>query len=225
MIKTNILNYLQEHQILINIFDFALGFTCGFVTVIYHKNIIAAVIEYFKQKNETKPKIKFICKITDTPLFDEYFPKFKNQSAPRTQPYWEFSENLIKIDIDTPIDVPISFENLLSDIDLPLFESFGKIYVYIHYNNFINIYLPESTIDLLDFEPKETELSLKYKNIIYAAFTTNDNTIYITSYLKSFFNNTIELTPELLSINHPNVNSLKIVNKEFNVIFNLHETI
>ena len=215
-----------------NVLNFCSGFIIGFASVWYHKVIIKFIAKLFINKQKNEPTIKFICKITNIPIFNEYFPKFRNLSAPRTQPYWDFFENknLIKININTPINTPILFENLLSDLDIPLFESFGKIYVYVHYKNLINIYLPESTIDLLDFEPKETELSIKYKNIIYAAFINDKTADYKTSYLKSFFNNTIELTPELLLFdynedNQDNVKSLKIVNKDFTQNLSLHEII
>ena len=212
-----------------NILNFCSGFIIGFASVWYHKSIINGIVSLTISKKKNEPTIKFICKITNNTLFNEYFPKFRNQSAPRTQPYWDFIENkgIIKINVFKTINAPILFENLLKDLDLPLFESFGKIYVYIHYKNLINIYLPESTIDLSDFEPKETELSIKYQNIIYATVISDKKTEYITNYLKSFFNNTIELTPELLLLDYDqdNITSLKIVNKSNNFIFNLYETI
>ena len=230
MIKNHfLLNFLQERKFFVNIFDFCSGFACGVVTVIYHKNIIEKFIEYFKPKNENKLQIDFICKITNTPLFDELFPKFTNKSAPRTQPYWDFYENteIIKINIDTPMNFSISFESLLSELDLPLFKSFGKIYVYIHYKNKTIVYLPESIIDLSNFDTKETELSKKYKNVVVAVFKNENSSVYVTSYLKSFLNNTIEITPEILLLNRPHLEatSLQIINNNEICNFNLTDSI
>ena len=208
---------------------FLSGFTLGIFTNFYYKQILNFILYCKKPKpKQNSFKIDFICKITDKQLFDEYFPKFRNKSAPRTQPYWDYNEklNLIKFEINKKIDNPISFEYLLEDIDLPLFESFGKIYLFIHYNNFINIYLPESTISLSDFDKNETELSKKYNNLICATFKCKPCDFYITNYLKSFFNNTIDLTPELLLFGYDkniNCSNLVLINKYENLSFNLNE--
>ena len=210
---------------------YSLGFVNGLIF-----GLTFGVTFWFLNLSSPKPKpsfkIYFLCKITNNKLFDEYFPKFMNASAPRTQPYWEYTKNLIKFEIESDFfKEPTSFETLLEDIDIPLFESFGEIYIYIHYNNLINIYLPESIINLSDFEIGETELSKKYSNLICASIDyTNGKSIYITKHLKSFFNNTIELTPELLTFGLNKTKSLEfsnlqIINKNENLNFSLNEKI
>jgi len=224
-----------------NICLFLSGFALGVFSNLFANLFTNLFTNYFKQilnliYNKSKPKTKskflkinFICKITDKQLFDEYFPKFRNKSAPRTQPYWNYNEGVIKFEIDKQIDNPISFEYLLEDLDLPLFESFGKIYLFIDYNNLINIYLPESTINLTDFDKRETELSKKYNNLICATFKCKTSDIYITSYFKKFFNNTIDLTPELLLLgydkNIKQFNNLILIDKYENFSFKLNEKI
>ena len=130
----------------------------------------------FYKKKISKPfvtKTFLICKITDVDVFKELFPVLKNKNASRVQPMWDYYENkkVIKITLDTPfIDEYISYSEFLnvldSEYDIPLFESFSKLYIYVHYtiNNkeYINVYSENSHINILDFNSKETELSKKY---------------------------------------------------------------
>ena len=96
--------------------------------------------------------ISFVCKITDTYLFNEHFPNYDN--IQKVQPGWTYLplKGIIKINLEI-VDY---FNNLdffdytfddffniikngeyLIDIDIELFKTFGNVYIYIEYNNLV----------------------------------------------------------------------------------------
>ena len=181
--------------------------------------------------NNLTPYAYLICKITDFDKFNEYFPKLKTKY--RTQPMWEYFNGVIKIELKVQDLSNCNIDDLCWDLDIPFFKSFSELFIYIHYNNFINVYPSTSIIDKLDFELNETELSKKYSNLICATINTETHNIcavkpiYITKYFKKYLNNKIPLTVEMLMLNYyGNINvNLQIVNgKNINTIY-LNETI
>ena len=131
-------------------------------------------------------KIILICKINDDDLFNGYFPEFENVMS-RVQPMWEYSQEkkCIKIKLEDTILTNCLVEQFLDtlDLDIPFFESFCDLYLYIDYTinskRYINVYQKGSTINLDDFKLHETELMVKYKFLLYAIV---NKSIYITRY-------------------------------------------
>ena len=230
--------------------DFINGFINGIITGILlkdnvsfvFKNIFINCIKLYHTFKSTNIKNKdnegrfvpyafLICKITDFDKFNEYFPKLKTKY--RTQPMWEYYKGVIKIELPIfNLSESIKFDDLCSDLDIPFFKSFSELFIYVHYNNFINVYTNESVIDKLDFELNETELSKKYSSLICATINTKNNSIYITKYFKKFLNNKIPLTVEMLILNYDKIDTtcafnvnLQIVNGKNIYTIYLNETI
>jgi hypothetical protein len=149
-------------------------------------------------------KIILICKIIDDDLFNGYFPEFENVMS-RVQPMWEYSQekNCIKIKLEEPLLTNCLIQEFLDtlDLDIPFFESFCDLYLYIDYTinskRYINVYEKGCTINLDDFKLHETSLMTKYKNILWAIVNKN---IYITRYFKMFLNNRNPVTCEMIEL-------------------------
>jgi hypothetical protein len=184
-------------------------------------NAIHVINSMFKNKikeNENISKIDFIVKITDETLFEEIFHG-------KLQPGWKYFSNkkILKIElpedildfINTKIDTikvsdlfelkEIEEEHLIS-LDVPLFESFGKIYLYFTYfidsQKFINVYTPDMNISKSDFSMSYSN----YDNILCASLKYKNKIEYISNYYKLFFNNGQTLTPEILIMNNDKLN-------------------
>lgn len=183
-------------------------------------NILTKLIEIyhnlFKIKIIHETKAYLVCKIVDQDIFDEYFPDKK------VQPSWEYNNNCITIEVTPPI-LPVTYDDFLEtlDIDIPFFQDFSDIFIYIHYfvNNkeYINVYLKDNIIKKEDFELKETELSKKYSNIICATIGNK----YFTKYFKMFLNNEIPITSEMLLLHlkeNVNVNVINVITFNENII-------
>ena len=186
-------------------FHFFTGFILGF----FYRNLLNKLtVKPIKiEENESY----FICKIKDDGLFNEFFPLYRNKSASRVQPSWDFFENkkVIKIKLNNFTDT-ISFEEYVNDsgLDIPFFKAFGDIYIYVNYNNLINVYLPGDIIDLEDFNVSCNYPLLVNSYVTYNKPSLQDSDIYITSaehitdYLKYFLNNKNVITPEILLLNY-----------------------
>ena len=186
--------------------------------------------------------IDFICKITDFELFNELFPN--NMGKYKVQPQWDYFDklNVIKTNLDQEL---IGYLNNLSEdnkfnlseffdlkdnlnerfisLYLPFFKKFGTYYIYINYTylgkKYINVYDSSSIIDMKDFKVGN---SGKFDGILCSNIKYNngyeENTEYISSYFKKFYNNKTPLTLELLLLNyHLNINS---ENCKLNIIKN-----
>ena len=224
-------------------------FICGFVSGVILKNKLINIltcrfvntVKLYHNFNNTK-KIKndsemfVICKISNKDLFDELFPKLNTKY--RTQPMWDYNENkkIIKIKVDTVlIDKEIHFKDFLyaTGLDIPFFETFSELYVYIHYtinnNKYINFYTSDNIINPEDFVIQETELSKKYNNLICVTLTSKEKPIYITKYFKKYLNNKNKITLENLLLNCDTVDksnvNLIVVNSKIINTFSLTETI
>jgi hypothetical protein len=161
-------------------------------------------------KKRDQPQFYVICKIIDWELFDEYFPLINNR---RVQPSWEFFEQkgVIKIELDhTIIDETISYSEFLnnSDLDIPFFETFSKIFIYVEYRSeqseFINVYQENTYIDVFDFKFHQTKSYKRYRNILHAIVKNNENLflepeeLNITDHFKKFLNNMYPVTLEMV---------------------------
>ena len=197
-----------------------------------------------------KPKMYIICKITNKDIFNEMFPKLRNNSASRVQPMWKYNDHKETIEIELDLIEEIStnkigiefMEEILSDItfteflekldvhlNIPFFQSFSELFIYIHYtidtHKYINVYSKEDVIHLSDFELKEP----KYKSLVCAIVNTQ-KPIYITKYFKMFLNNSKNVSVEMLLLHCNEVDkindcSLKIVTNTSINTLSLYETI
>ena len=176
-------------------------FTLEKVISLYHNTFKVKVYK----KNS---RIYIICKITNNFIFEENFPILKTKY--RTQPTWEFYEKkgVIKIEIDNfLINGTICYEDFLNSttLDIPFFETFSDISIYIHYtineNEYINVYKPGSFINSNDFVLEESELKKKYNDLICATIN-NNKPEYITKYFKKYLNNKNDVTFESLLLNY-----------------------
>ena len=99
-------------------------------------------------------------------------------------------------------------------LDIPFFESFGINYFYINYSinrqKFINVYSKNDIIKEDDFILNETKLKIQFKNLLCSSVkyysSSKQKNEYITNYLKLFYNNKNELTPELILYNYDQLN-------------------
>jgi hypothetical protein len=161
--------------------------------------------DYLKDPGLLK-SISFVCKITDTDLFNEHFPNYDN--IQKMQPGWTYlpSKGIIKINLEI-VDYfnnlgffDYTFDEFLNiikngeyliDIDTELFKTFGNVYIYIEYNNslnnsgLVNVYTKGDEILSTHFSKK-----VKHKN--FNAYIQNKN---CTRFVKSFLNND-SITPE-----------------------------
>ena len=158
---------------------------------------------------------------------------------------WEYYKNkkIIKIELNAQdlftfnLSESIKFDDMCLGLDIPFFKSFSELFIYVHYNNFINVYQNESVINKIDFELNETELSKKYSSLICATINNKNKSMYITNYFKKYLNNKIPLTVEMLMLNYDKIDTkghfnpcafnvnLQIVNgKNIDTIY-LNETI
>ena len=203
-------------------------------------------INYRKQINiDGINNIDFICKITDFELFNELFPN--NMGKYKVQPQWDYFDklNVIKTNLDEDlIDYLNKVTNLSEDkkftlseffdlkdnlnerfisLYLPFFKKIGTYYIYINYTHlgkkYINVYDSSSIIDMKDFKDKKID---KFDGILCSNIKYNngheENTEYISSYFKKFYNNKTPLTLELLLLNyHLNINLEKV---KLNIIKN-----
>ena len=184
--------------------------------------------------------IDFVFKITDNNSFEEYF-KNNEKNNITLQPLWDYykKKQVIKIQLDEDFinylnknEYKISFHdfiNLKNDnefyvtLDIPFFEAFGDIYLYINYriNNkkYVNVYKPSDEIHSNDF------LNIinngEADNIICSSFEYSTSAKvkfeYMTNYLKMFFNNKRHITPELLLLNYDKLD-IQVSDLKLNVI-------
>ena len=173
--------------------------------------IKSKIIKNNLPENDKIYKVNFVVKITDQPLFEEIFNgKF--------QPGWKYfnHKKVLKIEIPDKINIPNEmkvsdlFELKENDehvitLDVPLFETFGKIYLYFTYfidsQKFINVYTLDNIISKNDFVPK-----IMSKNILCASVKCKNSKIeYISNYLKLFYNNQT-ITPEMVLLNYDKLN-------------------
>jgi hypothetical protein len=164
-------------------------------------------------------KVNLVVHITNEDLFNEVFngifPVWWNYLSEKKvlkteldDDVVDFLNNIDNINVNELMEyIDINAENLIT-IDIPLFKTFGKIYLYVTYykNNkkFINIYDENMDISKDDFNHIK-ELSM-FNNILCASLKCQNKTEYITKYLKLFYNNNINLTPELLLLNYDKIN-------------------
>ena len=182
--------------------------------------------------------IDFVFKITDNNSFEEYF-KNNEKNNITLQPLWDYYKNkkVIKIQLDQDFinylnknEYKISFHDFINlknenefyvTLDIPFFETFGDIYLYINYKinskKYVNIYKPSDEIHSNDF----LNIINSTDNIICSSFEYSTPTKvkfeYITNYLKMFLNNKTDVTPELLLLNYDKLD-IPIDNIELNVI-------
>ena len=173
-------------------------------------------------------KISFVCVVKNHELFKEKFPTGK------VQPYWKYfpNKNVIKIVLDNEIvnyfnysldDLNLSIKDviMMSTLDYSFFQGLGNLYLYIDYflheNKYTNIYNELSIIHQINTN-KENSLRNKYSDIICASISYDNKVEYISSYFKSFFNNTdfVKITPHVMMYNYDKVDSsnftLQLVN-------------
>ena len=193
--------------------DFAYGFVFGFLL---KDGINKCILDILTKSiniyhSHKKPKLNeinnicFICKITDTKLFNSLFPDGK------VQPYWDYypETGVIKIKLDQDLvnfvnkielSDPLVISTLLSfskyiTIDYQFFQKMGDIFVYFEYHldgkDYINVYTPCNEITNNHF----TELNSRYEIPACVCFKYPDYTRYITNYYKKFINNFYPITP------------------------------
>jgi hypothetical protein len=116
----------------------------------------------------------------------------------------------------------ISFKQIIDRlnnyIDIPFFESFSDIYIYVHGKNYINVYSKDIDKNIL-----KNNNSIVCATIHYNDPIKNTNTSeYITKYYKMFLCN---VTPEILLLNYDNLDikldnnlSMELVDNNFNII-------
>jgi len=220
------------------------------------KGVLGVFHKVKKKKNSiinTNPgvikSIDFVFKITDIEVFDEHF-KNKDLNLVRIQPLWNYfkKKQIIKVPLDDDFikhlnnigEFNISFKDFFDikniknnneyyiTLDIPFFESFGDVYLYITYSindkKYINVYNKQDLIKTDDF----TELDTVYKDFfdtIIAARTefSNGRIEYLTRYLKMFVNNTKLLTPEILLNNYDKIDN-DLENKTIDIITEDSET-
>ena len=174
----------------------------------------------------------FICKITNQALFTELFSEENNKIA--LQPSWELfmEKKVIKIELEREfidflnkyiihnpfsmkfnefVDLKNSIDENYITLDIPYFQSFGEVYLYINYNTecqkFINVYSGESTICSNDFKITETKIRKNFENILCSSIKiTNAKNEYISNYLKLYYNNTNPITPGIIINNYDKIN-------------------
>jgi hypothetical protein len=179
--------------------------------------------------------IELVIKITDYKVFDEEFANLPR--VQRVQPHWEYFSNkgIIKIDLgghivaylnknkcdfslESLFEIQLDSEYLVT-VDLDLFKSFGIPFINIDYrfNNkdYINFYYSNQTIKYTDFTTKNftNEGFLKRKAFL---MMLNDNQYIndITSYVKSFLNNSNKINTEIILLNYAiNISLNKLILK------------
>jgi len=188
-------------------------------------------------------EIYFVFKVTNQESFDEHF-KNNETNVIKLQPRWDYYENkkIIKIQLDDDFidylnnmsNYNISFNDFINiknknehyvTLDIPFFESFGKIYLYVHYltnsKNYINVYDGNSNICSDDFNLVRTDFREFLDNVICASVKYKINTKikneYITNYIKMFINNKTDLTPELILNNYDKLD-IDLTNIKLNII-------
>jgi hypothetical protein len=178
--------------------------------------------------------IFFISKITNQEVFNENF-KNNVKNNVTLQPVWDFYErkNVIKIPLDqdfikflnTINDYEVSFQDFINiknkdeyyvTLDIPFFESFSDVYLYINYTiddrNYTNVYNKNYNICSNDFKMNKNSFKTFYNNIICSSFEYKKNNKvkieYATNYAKMFTNNPdkVKITPEILIINYDKIN-------------------
>jgi len=168
-------------------------------------------------------EVSFVVKVTNNSLFNEIFhQKF-------FQPGWKYFNNKNTLKIELPEDTIKEIkESLTSDmtinelfdikdkdseyimsLDLPLFESFGKVYMYFTYyidsQKFMNVYSLTDTISKSHFNVIKMENP--FENVLCASVKCANKKIeYVTNHLKLFSNNRTSLTPELMLLNSDKFN-------------------
>ena len=162
--------------------------------------------------------IYFICSIENEELFQETF-------AGKFQHGWKYfpEKKSLKITLDEDTldhfynsDSVNTFYNIsdasgdhVLTLDIPLFESFGKNYLFVEYffNNqkYINVYTKESEIHKEDFVIERDHLL--FDDVLCSSIKIKNVNHYITNLLKLFSNNKrIDITPELVLLFHDEVN-------------------
>ena len=186
-----------------------------------------------KKPVKKKSKIYLICKIKDKNEFDELF-------GGKLNPRWIYHEHkgVLKIEVDDHLDEYISYDDFLetTDLDIPLFQSFSEIFIYVHYfineKEYINVYPRNTNINAFDFKLNDTFLSKKYESLICATVNNNEKTVYITKYFKMFLNNKTNITAEMILLGYDkldvhlnnNINLILLNGKIINIT-SLAETI
>jgi hypothetical protein len=206
-----------------------LEFTSGLLAGIFFKNHILYILKvivvnsikfYYEIFDENvtskKPKIFFLAKITNSKVFESEFPDISSKF--KVQPHWDYYKNkgVIKIEIEqTDIKDKINFDDFLNNhttLDVPFFEQFSDLFLYIHYliddKEYINVYTKGSILSPDDFTYMETSLSKKYNNLICASVSKTEKTEYITNYFRKYLNNRYSLTTEMLLLNYDKLDIL-----------------
>ena len=163
--------------------------------------------EYFDKLNVIKTNL-------DQELI-EYLNKVTNLSEDKKFTLSEF------------FDLKDNLNERFISLYLPFFEKIGTYYIYINYTHlgkkYINVYDSSSIIDMKDFKVGNSgKFDGKFDGILCSNVKYNngyeENTEYISSYFKKFYNNKTPLTLELLLLNyHLNIN---LENCKLNIIKN-----
>ena len=158
-----------------------------------------------KTKKETRviTKIDLVIKIKNGQYFKDLYPdQNKEQGVYR----YTFPEQIIKY-IDSNIsNLDLCIKTLCDlnyqhNYEYEILSQIGDIYLYINYNNFINVYTPKMKILSSDFVTHSGHSF--FTNIICCSLYYNSKTEYITKYIKKFSNQpNLELTTELLLLNY-----------------------
>ena len=226
--------------------NFFIGFATGFffkeklVPFIIHKctyvctKVCTKVCTNVCTENNFN-KQYFVCKITNNYVFNQLFPVLETKY--RTQPTWEYNKhkNTIKIELE-PFSLNCSFKDFLDNIelDVPLFESFGDISLYVHYTSnlkeYINVYTKGTVIQPSDFIVTETDLSKRHEKIICVTVLTGETHVYITNYFKKFLNNRYPLKSDTIllycdQLEELNDISMQVVNINNIKLYSLNQTI
>lgn len=212
---------------------------CNSITNVY----FICQIENINKFNETFPDSKFLPhwdyqknkNVLKIELDDDFVSKLNTlKNAKRDKIPSCISNEYVIPDIPGSPDISdnnnISFNNLLNlkkssfeedehyiTLDIPLFKTFGKLYLYVYYNvdnqNFINVYSDNDIINLDDFNNNEKSKLTKLNSILCSSFKYNNNGIpkieFITKYLKLFYNNpdTTKLNPYIIMLNYDKINN------------------
>jgi hypothetical protein len=202
---------------------------------IFHQIRNKILKKKLQNENYLITKVNFVCKVKNLDFFNEIFkdklkinPDWKYLKENNVikiemeQDFLEFlnkkvtgfnehTNNTRSIPFEDIINLKNNDSEYLISLDLSFFKQLGEVFLYFYYSidnkNCINVYGENDTLLLDDFIIQENNPSKDFfDNLICATLKTNKvKGEYITNYLKMFFNNKNNLTPEAIFYNYDKI--------------------
>jgi hypothetical protein len=158
-----------------------------------------------KPEKETRviKKIELVIKIKNAQYFKDLYPQENCETGVYRYTFPDqiieyLNSNILNIEIDIKGLCDLNYQH---NFEYEILSQIGDIYLYVNYNNFINVYTPKMKILSSDFVTNETHPF--FKNIICCTLYYNSKIEYITKYIKKFSNQqNLELTTETVLLNY-----------------------